>query len=114
MDAVFSNNSADYNLYFLPLGGALSPGVNLTCSTCLKATMGVYADWATVKGQPVAGVYIPSAKVVNGVCGKGFVDVNVTVADSGKENGASNSRRGLSWMGLVGGLVVGGFGLGLF
>ncbi|RJE17970.1 hypothetical protein PHISCL_09697, partial [Aspergillus sclerotialis] len=80
VDAVFSNNSADYNLYFLPLGGELTRGVHLTCSTCLQATMGVYADWAAVEGQPLARSYIPSAKVVENACGKGFVDVNVTVA----------------------------------
>ena len=77
--------------------------------------MGVYADWAAVDGQPLAGSYLPSAKVVQRACGEGFVDVNVTVAGNGggEVNGASDSRRGLSWLGLWG-AVVAALVLGVF
>lgn len=110
VDAVFSNNSADYNLYFLPLGSQLVRGENVTCSKCLQATMAVFAKWAAVGGQPLAESYIPSAMTVNRACGKGFADVNVTVALP--ETSASSARvGGLSWALLTVGLAVAVAGL---
>lgn len=71
--------------------------------------MGVFADWAAVRGQPLAESYVPSARVVEGVCGEGFVTVNVTVA--GKGGGVRG--KGVSWwvLGVAVGVSVGGVDL---
>lgn len=111
VDAVFSNNSADYNLYFLPLGGRLVRGENVTCSKCLQATMSIFANWAGVPGQPLAGSYIPSAITVDRNCGKGFVDVNVTVALPETSAATSVMVGGLSLGLLTAGLAVAVAGL---
>jgi hypothetical protein len=111
VDAVFSNVSADYNVYFVPLGVRLSPEIrNLTCGQCLQATMDVFSEYAEVDGQPLAKSYLPSAKVVNRICGSGFADVNVSVgsvklaaqADSGAAGGVAVDGLVLGWSLLLG------------
>lgn len=82
VDAVFSNFSADYNVYFVPLGFDLPPQTeNLTCNDCLMATMETFASYASRDGQPLVESYLPSAKIVDRVCGNGFADLNVSLGD---------------------------------
>lgn len=108
VDAVFSNNFADYDVYFMPLGVSLTPQAgNLTCDSCLQATMGLYADFAAKDGQPLAGTYLPSAAVVDQKCGSGFADLNVTVgslqvANSGSARWAGSGLRTMVVPAVVG------------
>lgn len=41
--------------------------------------MDLFRTWAVEDGQPLAESYLPSARNVNRLCGRGFADVNVTV-----------------------------------
>ncbi|RMJ21032.1 hypothetical protein PHISP_08101, partial [Aspergillus sp. HF37] len=111
VDAVFSNVSADYNVYFVPLGVSLSSELrNLTCGQCLQATMDVFSEYAEVDGQPLAQSYLPSARAVNRICGSGFADVNVSVgsvklaaqADSGAAGVGVDGLLVLAWALLLG------------
>ena len=90
VDAVSNSTSPDdYDVYFVPLGNALGETSKPSCGRCLRASMDVFADWASVDGQPLDGSYLPSARVVNGHCGEGFAKTNVTV---GSEVGAGVRR----------------------
>ncbi|KAJ5245865.1 hypothetical protein N7468_000848 [Penicillium chermesinum] len=68
----------DYNVYFIPIGNPLGEG-QITCNECLKATMDIYAHWATIDQQSLDTTYLPSARTVNDYCGAGFAKTNVTV-----------------------------------
>lgn len=102
VDAVTNSSSpADYALYFLPFGEVLPDhGKGPSCTPCLKASMRVFRDWARRDGQPLAGSYLPSAKVVNRYCGDGFADLNVTVGDqrvAATSGGGGVGRMGSGW-----------------
>ncbi|KAJ5308650.1 hypothetical protein N7508_004029 [Penicillium antarcticum] len=83
VDAV-SNSSApdDYNVYFMPIGSALSAGAEPTCSQCLQATMALFARWAKKDGQSLDTTYLPSARIINSHCGSEFASTNVTVGSN--------------------------------
>lgn len=88
VDAVTNTTAPDdYNVYFMPLGSTLGAG-RLTCNKCLQATMGVFAHWATVDGQSLDTVYLPSARAVNKICGANFASTNVTVGSASVTAGA--------------------------
>jgi hypothetical protein len=93
----------DYNVYFMPLGNALGSGSKPSCGRCLAATMGLFAQWATVDGQPLVETYLASAGVVNAHCGVGFADTNVTV---GSDVVGGSGRVGVSGIGVLGSVLV--------
>lgn len=119
-----STKPADYDIYFIPLGAALSDDDNvgygnsippkdeyITCNACLRASMEIYADYARRDGQPLVGSYVPSARVVDRHCGRGFANVNVTVGavkDAAVSRGAvtTGGDGGLVGVVLVWGLVT--------
>ncbi|KAI9035999.1 uncharacterized protein KD926_002521 [Aspergillus affinis] len=79
--ATNTNNSADYNVYFMPFDTALTNAPFPTCNKCLQATMDVFAKFAQKDGQFLARSYIPSAEGINSKCGSDFANVNITVGD---------------------------------
>ncbi|GLA53198.1 hypothetical protein AnigIFM63604_010288 [Aspergillus niger] len=114
VDAVTNtSNSVDYDVYFVPYGSAIDAAPWPTCNECLQATLNVYKEYASVDGQPLAGSYLPTARGVNGVCGSGFADVNVTVGvvkDGVSSGGAGGRFGGGSWGVMV--VVVVGWSVG--
>ncbi|KAJ5712841.1 uncharacterized protein N7483_010022 [Penicillium malachiteum] len=78
VDAVTNTTAPnDYDVYFIPIGNPLTKG-DLTCNECLRETMYIYSQWATVDDQELDSDYIASAKIVNEQCGTGFASINVT------------------------------------
>lgn len=75
--ATNSTNPNDYDVYLVPVGNPLTKG-NLTCNECLKSTMKVYSQWATVNNEALDSTYLSSAKIVNDYCGAGFAKTNIT------------------------------------
>lgn len=100
----------DYNVYLMPLGSTISSS-KLTCGQCLKDTMTTLAHWATVDGQALDTTYLPSARIVNDLCGTGFANVNITVGSDTVSSGARltlpmpNIRLVVSVLGLALGMV---------
>ncbi|PWY95709.1 hypothetical protein BO94DRAFT_134367 [Aspergillus sclerotioniger CBS 115572] len=69
VDAVTNtSNPVNYDVYFVAFG----PGNEITgkpwptCNACLQATMGVFAQWARVDGQPLVESYLPTARALDG------------------------------------------------
>lgn len=114
VDAVTNTtNAVDYDVYFVPYGSAISSKPWPTCNECLQATLNVYKEYASVDGQPLAGSYLPTARGVNGVCGEGFADVNVTVGVVGDRVSSGGVGGVEDWRGGLGlGLVVVGWSVG--
>ncbi|GLA71801.1 hypothetical protein AtubIFM55763_002283 [Aspergillus tubingensis] len=114
VDAVTNTtNAVDYDVYFVPYGSAISSKPWPTCNECLQATLNVYKEYASVDGQPLAGSYLPTARGVNGVCGEGFADVNVTVGVVGDRVSSGGVGGVKDWRGGLGlGLVVVGWSVG--
>ncbi|KAK3494877.1 uncharacterized protein B0T23DRAFT_313379 [Neurospora hispaniola] len=69
----FTNPSSVY-VYHLALNVSLPGSTVPTCDGCLRETMQVYHAAAADRKQPVAGVYVQAAKMVNVVCGVGFAN----------------------------------------
>ncbi|KAK1774519.1 hypothetical protein QBC45DRAFT_35249 [Copromyces sp. CBS 386.78] len=69
----FTNPSSVY-VYHLALNVSLPGSTVPSCGGCLRETMQVYHAAAADRKQPVAGVYVKAAKMVNVVCGVGFVN----------------------------------------
>ncbi|KAJ5688587.1 hypothetical protein N7462_002979 [Penicillium macrosclerotiorum] len=91
VDAVTNTTAPDdYNVYFIPIGSTLTSG-KLTCNTCLKQTMKIFSEWASVDDQSLDTTYIPSAKVVNQLCGANFATTNVTVGSDAVTSGAKQT-----------------------
>lgn len=84
-----SPNPADIYPYLTAVGLNMPTGSTPTCNPCLKQTMQVFADYAVRREQPLAQTYLACAGMVEGVCGAGYVDMQVQVGsvDSGLENG---------------------------
>ncbi|KAJ5719046.1 hypothetical protein N7493_007501 [Penicillium malachiteum] len=70
----------DYDVYLIPIGNPLIKG-ELTCNECLRETMYIYSQWATVDNQDLDSDYISSAKIVNEECGSGFASIDVTTGN---------------------------------
>ncbi|KAJ5697222.1 hypothetical protein N7488_010906 [Penicillium malachiteum] len=70
----------DYDVYLIPIGNPLIKG-ELTCNECLRETMYIYSQWATVDNQDLDSDYISSAKIVNEECGSGFAPIDVTTGN---------------------------------
>jgi len=82
-----ASNPADAFIYYLPLGLSL-PGSSLpNCSSCLQATMEVFAKFAEVKNQPITTTYMSAAQQINVGCGPSFVSASVAIG-SRKPSGA--------------------------
>ncbi|KAJ5758275.1 uncharacterized protein N7511_006969 [Penicillium nucicola] len=105
-----TNSSApdDYNVYFMPIGSALSVGAEPTCSQCLQATMDVFAIWAKKNGQSLDTTYLPSARIINSHCGSGFASTNVTVGSNVISGAGSTASLPGLWS-----IAVIGFGLAI-
>lgn len=85
----FSNPSSVY-VYHLALNVSLPGSTVPSCGGCLKETMQVYHAAAADRKQPVAGVYVKAAKMVNVVCGVGFV--NETLPEEMVSSSSAGSR----------------------
>ena len=81
VDAVtnMSNPSNSY-VYYLPLGMPLPSGSVMTCSGCLKETMGIFNTIAGNKSQPINTDYSQAAQMINLGCGPGFVNQTIPKA----------------------------------
>ncbi|KAJ6037334.1 hypothetical protein N7540_001613 [Penicillium herquei] len=89
VDAVTNTTAPnDYDVYFIPIGNPLTEG-NLTCNECLRETMYIYSQWATVDDQDLDSDYISSAKIVNEQCGTGFAPINVTTGSFSVSTGSA-------------------------
>lgn len=113
----------DYDIFSIPLGHALAHNMEsstsgendfLTCNDCARREMHAYIDFARKDGQPLAASYGPSARIVNQLCGEGFVDANVTLGNRQTvlSSSASASARTVvdkSWLMTLGVM----FGIGL-
>ncbi|KAL4929314.1 uncharacterized protein BDV17DRAFT_262364 [Aspergillus undulatus] len=94
--ATNTSNPADYDVYFLPYGSTIDSSSLPTCGACLQATLDVFSKWAQVEDQPLAHSYLPSAQAVNGRCGAGFANVNITVGqEEDVPSAASRQSRSL-------------------
>ncbi|KAL4802696.1 hypothetical protein BDV18DRAFT_59901 [Aspergillus unguis] len=93
VDAVTNtSNPADYDVYSLPYGSTLDGDSLPTCSACLQASLDIFSKWAQVEEQPLVNSYMPSADAVNGKCGSGFANVNVTLGVEDEVSSAALSR----------------------
>ncbi|KAH8431819.1 uncharacterized protein LDX57_009470 [Aspergillus melleus] len=79
--ATNTNNSADYNVYFIPFDTTITTAPFPTCNKCLQASMDVFADFAQKDGQFLVRSYLPSAEGINSKCGSDFANVNITVGE---------------------------------
>ena len=89
------NQSApsDSYVYYLPLGLPIPGGSVLTCSDCLKRTMGMFQEAAGNKSQALNAHYGDAARMVNVGCGPGFVNTTVSTA-KGQGSGAQRTVGG--------------------
>lgn len=74
----FTNPSSVY-VYHLALNVSLPGSTVPSCGGCLRETMQVYHAAAADTKQPVRGLYVKAAKMVNVVCGVGFVNETLPV-----------------------------------
>lgn len=70
-------------MYYLGVGNELPASTRMTCNQCLRDVVGVFGAAAANRTMPVAAVYAEGAGVVNGVCGKGWVNETVPSALTG-------------------------------
>ncbi|OBT40936.1 hypothetical protein VE00_09563 [Pseudogymnoascus sp. WSF 3629] len=99
-DAITNSTSdEDAYVYYLGVGNKLPSTTRMTCNQCLKDVVGVFGAAAANRTAPVAAVYAEGAGVVNGVCGKGWVNETVPSALTG-----GTSRKG--YRGIAGTLVA--------
>ncbi|KAJ4376852.1 hypothetical protein N0V85_008985 [Neurospora sp. IMI 360204] len=94
----FTNPSSVY-VYHLALNASLPGSTVPTCGGCLRETMQVYHAAAADRKQPVAGVYVKAAKMVNVVCGVGFV--NETLPEEIVVSSSSSPVGGIKGLGAV-------------
>lgn len=87
-------------MYYLGVGNELPSTTRMTCNKCLRDVVGVFGAAAANRTMPVAAVYAEAAGVVNGVCGKGWVNETVPSALTG--------AAGARGVGGVAGVVVAG------
>ncbi|OBT87962.1 hypothetical protein VE02_04513 [Pseudogymnoascus sp. 03VT05] len=103
-DAITNSTSdEDAYVYYLGVGNELPSTTRMTCNKCLKDVVGVFGAAAANRTAPVAAVYAEGAAVVNGVCGKGWVNETVPSALTGAAAALGSSGIG----GLVVAVVVG-------
>lgn len=76
-----TNNSADYNVYFIPYGSAITNAPFPTCNKCVQASMDIFAKYAQKTGQFLVRSYLSSAEGMNSKCGSDFANVNITVGE---------------------------------
>ncbi|PYH90079.1 hypothetical protein BO71DRAFT_285622, partial [Aspergillus ellipticus CBS 707.79] len=92
VDAVTNtSNAVNYDVYFVPFGTQMTSAPWPICTECLQAILAVYAEWAKMEGQPLVESYLPTAEAIDGVCGEGFADADVTVGVE-KGVGVAESR----------------------
>lgn len=84
-----SNNSADIYPYFTAIGLNMPSGATPTCTSCLKQTMQILAQYAVRREQPLAQTYMKCGQTVDSACGEGYADLGVQVGsvDNGMQNG---------------------------
>ncbi|KKA28096.1 hypothetical protein TD95_003616, partial [Thielaviopsis punctulata] len=75
--------------YFMPLNSSFPTTADPTCTTCLQETMAVFQSFTDVKGEPLSYNYKPAAKVINGVCGAGFVNETTFKATESSTGGVA-------------------------
>ena len=96
------SSPADSYVYYLPLGMPLPGGSQLTCSECLKTTMGFFNEVAGNKSQPISAPYKEAAMMINMGCGPSFVKQEVNITD---QEGAA--ARGVETMGILSASLIG-------
>ncbi|KFY99366.1 hypothetical protein V498_00802, partial [Pseudogymnoascus sp. VKM F-4517 (FW-2822)] len=83
-DAITNSTSdEDAYVYYLGVGHSLPTTTKMTCNKCLRDVVGVFGAAAANRTAPVAAVYAQGAGVVNGVCGKGWVNETMPSALTG-------------------------------
>jgi hypothetical protein len=75
-------------IYFLPLGVSLPGGSRPDCTTCLKNTMAIFANFVS-DSQALKGTYVGAAEQVQMNCGPSFAEASVQVTGAGGSNGVS-------------------------
>ncbi|KAL5622291.1 hypothetical protein BROUX41_006236 [Berkeleyomyces rouxiae] len=73
-DAVTNKTTGNAYTYFMPLNSSLPLTAEPACTQCLQQTMAVFQTFTNDASQPLAYNYGPAAKVINSVCGSGFVN----------------------------------------
>ncbi|EAA28505.2 hypothetical protein NCU00270 [Neurospora crassa OR74A] len=98
----FTNPSSVY-VYHLALNVSLPGSTVPTCDGCLRETMQVYHAAAADRKQPVAGVYVQAAKMVNVVCGVGFANETLPeeIVSSSTSGGGAAVTLGSRKLGVV-------------
>lgn len=96
------SSPADSYIYYLPLGMPLPGGSQLTCSECLKTTMGFFNEAAGNKSQPISAPYKEAAMMINMGCGPGFVNQEVSIKS---QEGAA--ARGAKTVGVLSAFLIG-------
>ncbi|KAK3391858.1 hypothetical protein B0T20DRAFT_67602 [Sordaria brevicollis] len=95
----FTNPSSVY-VYHLALNVSLPGSTVPSCGGCLRETMQVYHAASADRRQPVRELYVRAAKMVNVVCGVGFV--NETLPEEMVSTGGAVGRvNGLGALGVV-------------
>lgn len=92
----FTNPSSVY-VYHLALNVSLPGSTVPSCGGCLRETMQVYHAASADRNQPVRGLYVQAAKMVNVVCGVGFVNETLPeeMVSTGSAAGIGGLRGGL-------------------
>ena len=75
-----TSNPSDSYPYYTVLGTNLPAASRPTCSKCLQDTMGIFAEYAVNKAQPVSETYVSTAQQIILGCGPEFVNALVPVA----------------------------------
>lgn len=93
-----SSSPTDSYIYYLPLNQSLVGGSQPTCNKCLQETMGVFQVAAANTSNTVSGSYQSSAKLINELCGPGFVNATIPVLTRANAAGRAGS---MSWIGSL-------------
>ena len=105
-----TSSPSDSYVYFLPLGVTLPGGSRPTCSTCLKQTMGIFAQSAGNLSQPISEDYSSAATQIDAGCGPNFVNASITPIQGSATSGAEGRTGTVRGLPLILG-VMGAFWL---
>jgi hypothetical protein len=102
-----TSNPSDSYPYYTALGNELPAASRPTCNKCLQDTLGIFAEYAAKKDQPVSTTYVSTARQIDLGCGPDFANTTVpvaTISNGATRQGAMADAAAL--MAFVVGLVV--------
>lgn len=73
-----ATNTSSYQstyVYYLPLGVQLPSGSQPACTPCMHNTLGIFAQAASNKTQPLSLTYNSAAQQIDAACGSSFAEV---------------------------------------